>query len=365
MPNIGKDDHPKLWSLIFVLIIALTFCCFVMGQGLNSGTSVFLAGQGYGASLAGVLALVFSIAAALARLFVGPVIDNGKCSLVIIAGIAILIAGTALSAVVQGIPLFTISRLLQGVGFGAATTAASTAAASVLPQERLGEGIGYHGLGQAIAMSIGPAFALYLVGTDPSTNLYVGLALVGFAGLVIALNARYESKWQTLPSSSAYRIKMETRLELDSKDGQAPSPTTVTTSETINSEKYPEGDQVSKRTLRDSFNIFEPRALPGAIPQMIMCPHFWLWRLLCWSVRYYSRLYPRRSLLHHQRGKHDYHSHDFKAFHGHRTCNQNNDRSRRVRHPLLPYATCRTVRGTCLPGVRNLLWSRHWHKPAT
>ena len=137
MPNIGKDDHPKLWSLIFVLIIALTFCCFVMGQGLNSGTSVFLAGQGYGASLAGVLALVFSIAAALARLFIGPVIDNGKCSLVIIAGIAILIAGTALSAVVQGIPLFTISRLLQGVGFGAATTAASTAAASVLPQERL------------------------------------------------------------------------------------------------------------------------------------------------------------------------------------------------------------------------------------
>ena len=104
MPNIGKDGHPKLWSLIFVLIIALTFCCFVMGQGLNSGTSVFLAGQGYGASLAGVLALVFSIAAALARLFVGPVIDNGKCSLVIIAGIAILIAGTALSAVVQGIP---------------------------------------------------------------------------------------------------------------------------------------------------------------------------------------------------------------------------------------------------------------------
>ena len=30
MPNIGKDDHPKLWSLIFVLIIALTFCCFVI-----------------------------------------------------------------------------------------------------------------------------------------------------------------------------------------------------------------------------------------------------------------------------------------------------------------------------------------------
>ena len=214
-------------------------------------------------------------------------------------------------------------------------------------------------------MSIGPAFALYLVGTDPSTNLYVGLALVGFAGLVIALNARYESKWQTLPSSSAYRIKMETRLELDSKDGQAPSSTTVTTSETINSEKYPEGDQVSKRTLRDSFNIFEPRALPGAIPQMIMCPTFgfgvffaglygttlgYTHAGLFYTISAVSMIIIRMISKH---------------FHGHRTCNQNNDRSRRVRHPLLPYATCRTVRGTCLPGVRNLLWSRHWHKPAT
>ena len=104
MPNIGKDDHPKLWSLIFVLNSAELFGGDGLGQGLISGSSGFQAGQGYGSSLAGVRVFVFTIAAALARLFVGPVIDNGKCSLVIIAGIAILIAGTALSAVVQGIP---------------------------------------------------------------------------------------------------------------------------------------------------------------------------------------------------------------------------------------------------------------------
>lgn len=187
MPNIGKDDHPKLWSLIFVLIIALTFCCFVMGQGLNSGTSVFLAGQGYGASLAGVLALVFSIAAALARLFVGPVIDNGKCSLVIIAGIAILIAGTALSAVVRH-PLFTISRLLQGVGFAAATTAASTAAASVLPKN----GRRRHWIPRprtGYRHEHRPSLR-----TLPSRNRSLNEPLcrpcpVGFAGLVIALNS--------------------------------------------------------------------------------------------------------------------------------------------------------------------------------
>ena len=52
-----KKGQPRLWSPVFVLIIALTLCCFMMGQGLNSGTSVFLVGEGYGAALAGALAL--------------------------------------------------------------------------------------------------------------------------------------------------------------------------------------------------------------------------------------------------------------------------------------------------------------------
>lgn len=180
-----------------------------MGRGLNSGTSVCLAGKGYGASLAGALALAFSVSAAAGRILMSPVIDDGKCSLVVIGGIVVLLAGTFMSFMVQSVPLFAASRLMQGVGFGAATSAAATAAASVLPKERLGEGIGYHCLGQALAMSVGPAFALFLVGTAPSSNLYLGLSLVGVVGLVIALNARYERKWQKLPKTSAFRKKME------------------------------------------------------------------------------------------------------------------------------------------------------------
>ena len=248
-----KKGQPRLWSPVFVLIIALTLCCFMMGQGLNSGTSVFLVGEGYGAALAGALALAFSAAAAASRIAVGPVIDGGRCSAVIIGGITVLIAGTFMSAVVQGVPLFTVSRLLQGAGFGAATTAASTAADSVLPAARLGEGIGYHGLGQALSMSIGPALALYLVGTDPATNLYVGLSLVGVVGLVIAFNARYERAWRKLPPTCAYRRKMEA-LQEDPAAGSCRAS--------------------SKRTLRDALNIFEPRALPGAIPMAILCPTF-------------------------------------------------------------------------------------------
>ena len=245
--NAYKDQLPKLWSLVFVLIIALTFCCFVIGQGLNSGTSVYLVNAGYGAALPGALAFVFSGSAAVCRLFLGPIIDSNKCSLVIICGIVVLIAGTLLTAVASNIPLFVCSRILQGLGFAAATTASATAAANVLPQERLGEGIGYYGLGQALATSVGPAFALWLVGTDPATNLFVGLSLVGIVGFFIALNARYEKKISTLPVTSAYRVRYESSQEEETS---------------------------SQKSLKELLNIFEPRALPGAIPMTILCPTF-------------------------------------------------------------------------------------------
>ena len=271
----GKDrkpNTPKLWTPVFVVIIALTFCCFVMGQGLNSGTSVFLTGKGYGAALPGTLALVFSFAAAGTRLLIGPIIDGGKCSLVILVGIAVLVAGTLLSAFVEGIPLFTISRLLQGAGFAAATTAAATAAANVLPAERLGEGIGYHGLGQALAMSVGPAFALFLVGTDPASNLYVGLALVGVAGFAIALGARYERHPERLPESSAFRRQWERgRSESEACEPGRPAASPSASPE-------PDGTAQPARPaqspLAGLFSIFEPRALPGAIPMTILCPTF-------------------------------------------------------------------------------------------
>lgn len=215
----------------------------MVGQGLNSGTSVFLSRTGYSASLAGAFALVFSATAAFVRLCVGPLIDRGKTALVIMGGIACLICGTFLPVVLGGIPALTVARVLQGGGFAAATTAASTAAADVLPAERLGEGIGYHGLGQALAMSVGPAFALFLVGTDPATNLYAGLALVAVVGLILACACRYDRHPETLPETSAFRMRAEGRAKpVESKGG--------------------------------AFAIFEPRALPGAIPMLVQSSAF-------------------------------------------------------------------------------------------
>ncbi len=55
----GKAARPRLWSGVFVLLILLTFCCFLTSQGMNAGTAVYVTELGGTAAYAGFLMAVF------------------------------------------------------------------------------------------------------------------------------------------------------------------------------------------------------------------------------------------------------------------------------------------------------------------
>lgn len=246
------SQQPKLWTPVFVGVVVMTLCCFCVGQGLNAGTSVYLAQRGATATLAGVGAAAFSLAAAIGRIVCGPIVDSKGRIVVITIGGVIVLCGTLGAALFTNLDFFVLWRLLQGIGFAAVTTATATAAADVLPVERLGEGIGYYGLGQAIAMSFGPALAIFLVSTEPSENLYWGLSLFAAAIFLISFFCRYENNVERLPETATYRRLAEQRSKVP--NAQA-SETTRT-----------------KKRLMES--LFEPKALSGALPNMVIAPTF-------------------------------------------------------------------------------------------
>ena len=186
MVHVPNSSRPKVWSGVFILTIVITFFAFVAGQGLNTGMSVYVEHQGGTATFAGLLMAVFSASAAVSRIVVGPAIDTRGRRTIMVAGSAVLAVGVLLPGVIPGDTSLVVGRLLQGVGFASATTAAATAAADTLPQERMAEGISYYGLGQALATSVGPAFALFLIGTDPAENLFYVLAAVAGVTMVLA-----------------------------------------------------------------------------------------------------------------------------------------------------------------------------------
>ena len=223
----------------------------MVGQGLNSSTSVYVALYGGTAAYAGVLAAVFSGAAAVVRLFSGPLIDGRGRRIVMLVGFAVLIVGTVGPLFTHDVAPFVVFRILQGAGFSAVTTASATAAADALPASRMGEGIGYYGLGQAIAMSIGPAFALALVSMDPAENLFIGATAAAALGLALIFFCRYEKHPETLPEEAVYRREREEKR---------------TRSEGAKSEGARREGFISR--------IFEKRALPGTLPTLVIAPAF-------------------------------------------------------------------------------------------
>lgn len=124
---------------------------------------------------------VFTVAAAISRILAGPLIDGRGRRIVMVAGFAVLAVGILVCGLMPTTATLVIGRFLQGIGFASATTAASAAASDTLPNSRMSEGISYYGLGQALATSVGPAFALFLIDTDPAENLFFVLAGGGLA----------------------------------------------------------------------------------------------------------------------------------------------------------------------------------------
>lgn len=260
VPKTQTVAEPRLWTPLFVMIIVATLCAFMVGQGTNAGTSVYIDIIGGSSTLAGIGAAAFSGAAAITRLFAGPVIDNRGRVIVMIFGGVFLIVGTLGPVLVTDMNFFMVWRLMQGMGFAAVTTASATAAADILPMSRLGEGIGYHGLGQALSMAIGPALALFLVHTNPATNLYLGLSAAAALALIFSILCRYEKNPSRLPETSAFRMRWEEKQR-------------AATNVQSNKREFGEGGPAErKRVTLNSF--FEKRALPGTIPMLMMTPAF-------------------------------------------------------------------------------------------
>lgn len=77
--------------------------------------------------------------------------------------------------------VFTILRVVHGFSFGMVTVGGNTVVIDIMPSSRRGEGLGYYGLTNNIAMSIGPMFGLFLYSGGASYITIFSYALVSCA----------------------------------------------------------------------------------------------------------------------------------------------------------------------------------------
>ncbi len=176
----GKEQQEKIFSLPYLMDIAVNLFLYIVHFQLMLWSTNYVLNQWHvSMGTAGLASGIFIVGALVARIPAGRYIDYiGRHKIFLIGTILyfVLLFGYETAS---SLYLFMIIRFIHGVAFGMSSTAASTIVATLLPQSKLGEGIGYFTLGVTIASAIGPFLALSFT-NNPSVNIYIcfGLTLL-------------------------------------------------------------------------------------------------------------------------------------------------------------------------------------------
>ena len=274
-----RRGRSRLWTPAFILVLLIALLSFTICQGLNNGTPIYLSYSGGTNLYAGLLILEFSLAAAGVRIIVGRIIDRSSRRTIMLTGALFTLAGSFGAVIFPYLEAQVVYRALQGLGFGLCTTAASTAAADIVPLERLGEGLGYYGLGQSLGMVIGPSLAIVLVSFSYHEALFVGMTLLAVMLIAAVLGCTYEKHPERLDPTCAYRIGLRERGAGERPTGASADAGTGRT-RGDGAEGAPGKDAGTDRDPAASVDapvrrglgaVFEIAALPGALPMLISC----------------------------------------------------------------------------------------------
>jgi MFS family permease len=152
----------RIWNRQYTAIFLLNAILNISFYMISTTLSVHLTDRGMTVATAGAVIGAMPMAAMLIRPFSGWICDRfSKKRLMLIFlmlnGLCIAAYGIAASDAA-----YLIARLLHGVSFSITTTVTMALIASYIPKERMGEGLGYFGVGQTLAMAVGPGAGLAL-----------------------------------------------------------------------------------------------------------------------------------------------------------------------------------------------------------
>ncbi len=155
------EKKPPLWTRNFIGISISNFFLFMTFYFLLVTIPIYVVDHLDGEkSQAGLMITIFLISAILVRPFSGRWIEKYGSRLILLCSLIIFFAASLLYFLADSVEVLFLVRFIHGVGFGMATTAAGSIAATTIPDSRRGEGMGYFILSSNFAMVIGPFLGL-------------------------------------------------------------------------------------------------------------------------------------------------------------------------------------------------------------
>ncbi|MBM7649853.1 putative MFS family arabinose efflux permease [Bacillus ectoiniformans] len=178
-----------LWTRSFLLLIIGNLFIFMSFQMLIPTLPPYFKDMGASPLEVGLVTTLFSIGAIISRPYIGSMLAYKERKMLVVLGAVSLLLITLVYPVTSIIFFLLAMRFVHGIVWGVSTTVNGTAAVDIVPDSRLGEGMGYFGLSMTVGMIIAPSLGIFLYQNAPfpvmiAVSAGLGLLAIGFLSIV-------------------------------------------------------------------------------------------------------------------------------------------------------------------------------------
>lgn len=186
----------NLWTYRFIRAVIALSGVYLISNTLISVLAIFAKQLSGLDTSAGLMISLFTLGSVSVRFLTGKITRIFGTKIVVTGGILLIMVGSTLFILSNSINFAMFSRIIQGVGFGIATTALTTSIANICPSSRLLEGIGYMSIALSITSVIGPAIGFYIIGKNYSrfNALFIFTLIVALVVLIMLLLEKKPAK---------------------------------------------------------------------------------------------------------------------------------------------------------------------------
>lgn len=193
-----SQTKEPLWTSSFIKLMVGNLFIFMSFQMLIPTLPPYIKSIGASGTEIGLVTALFSIGAVLSRPFIGFLLEYRARKPLVLIGALLLLLITFLYPLSQVVVIFLGFRLLHGLAWGWSTTVNGTAAVDVVPNSRLGEGMGYYGLSITIGMIIAPSLGIFLFQVTSFENLVYISGALGVIALIPLGTVQYQTPDEVL-----------------------------------------------------------------------------------------------------------------------------------------------------------------------
>ena len=182
----------RLWTRDYVFVCIASFLISFSFFILVPTLPLYLHDTfGIGQSMVGVVLSCYVVAVLSVRPMAGFVADALPRKRVYMVSYALFVLSfVGYFFITETLALFILLRILHGFTFGMLTTSANTLVIDVMPSSRRGEGLGYYGVTNNLAMAFGPMVGLFVVASGNYMTLFATSLVTSFLGLLLGATVR-------------------------------------------------------------------------------------------------------------------------------------------------------------------------------